>query len=183
MRHTGDNNKAKATITAVLLIAAAAIFAGETATRWSFNSKKNESENLPLLGTAMSEFSVERAVGHTKVTDGVNDEGLFISKAVFSLPAGWEFDAARDAVTIAVDELVIEIPAGGFEEREHDFFVHQDRELGLRMTLDVTKGEWTLRYNGDSAGIQAADGLNVYMVIGQVKGGAFLNAAASTRSK
>lgn len=165
MTTNGDNksgNNLKAIFVMLIMVVGSSLIADNA--RWSFKADRDSSEVLPVNGNAMN-ISVEKALGFNK-EDG---ESINITRASMNATA-----LTGEMVVVVVDELVIEIPVDSFEERGAGRFVHQNKENGLKVMFDFNNGNWNLSYANSTSRINAKDGLDIYLMIGETAGGTYL---------
>ncbi len=106
---------------------------------------------------------------------GRNYTKIHIQKASFRLPEGIMVDLNQHNVSIDVDGITYEIPAGNFKQRgnkQHFGYKSANTEIPkIQARLDFDKAEWTFRVQGsDISTIDNSDGVDVTLTIGDYVG-------------
>lgn len=143
---------------------------------FSFKSSENDSTPLETHGEAMNPFAIERASG-TIVVGKESAEKLAIRLGSFTLPDGASFEAARDPITIQIDDYVFDVPAGSITERKSNRYSYQSGTAKLDLKFEGRTGEWNLRVSKSELAefLFLGDGLDVQVELGtQATGGVTL---------
>jgi hypothetical protein len=126
-------------------------------------------ETPDLLGC----FGINKMKVH--LADGKSHDKLHIQKASFRLPDDAAVDLTQDSVSIAVDGLSYEIPAGSFKQmgykRNFVFKSSRNEIPQIHARLDFDKAEWKLKVKeSDITQIDNSEGVDVTLTIGNYVG-------------
>jgi len=102
-----------------------------------------------------------------------NTDEITITEATFSLAGDTVYDLATDVVTVIVDGVEINIPAGSFHKiggTSSQRYIYNSKGAGfarVQMVIDFDEGNWSLIARGINAGlIDNDDGVTVVFAIG-----------------
>ncbi len=133
---------------------------------WSFDSKRNSSEELDVTGVPFDAYSVDVASGKINASKPAKST-LSIKKALVGIE---DFDPEMDDVQLSVGEYLVEAPAGSFDS-DGDVHVYRNDTEGVSLTLDLAKGAWSLKATGAAVqDVHADSGLDIRLVIGAAEG-------------
>lgn len=118
-------------------------------------------------------FGINKMKVH--LADGKSHDKLHVQKASFRLPDDAAVDLEQDSVTIAVDGVSYEFPAGSFKQKGYKRnFVYQSSHgeiPHIQAQLDFDKAEWKLRVKESAITlIDNTDGVDVTLAIGDYVG-------------
>jgi len=160
----------------------------EENSRWQFSSRNNLSSAVATPYPDMAAFSIQSARGTYKNRPlGARKDRVQIGRAMLQLPGGVVFDQATDEVEIAVDKLIITIPAGSFVQRgrRRPIYIYRTARgasPAIRVKLDFYRGLWSFRLtNGSAAGISSTNGVVVLLRIGGYQSGLLLDVFQMTK--
>jgi hypothetical protein len=110
-----------------------------------------------------------------KNRSGTTNDEVHINGGGVRLDAGDVFDLANDDVTVTIDGLVINIPAGSFHQsgssQKYTYSTATGVTPKVKMVLDFTKSEWDFDLTkGDVALVDSSDGVTVTLNVGDYEG-------------
>jgi hypothetical protein len=127
--------------------------------------------NLPSL----MEFSVDHMfINFTWLRPHTQD--TIIANGSFSLPEGAAYDLTSDDVSMDIDGVNIEIPAGSFKKwlPHREIYTYSSPRCSspsIWMSLNFGTGEWSLLVRDvDASVVDNSDGVDVKLSIGLIKG-------------
>ncbi len=118
-------------------------------------------------------FGINKMKVH--MADGKSHDKLYIQKASFRLPDDAAVDLNQDSVTIDVDGVSYDFPAGSFKQNGYKRnFVYKSAHgevPHIHARLDFDKAEWKLKvYDSNITQIENIDGVDVKLTIGDYVG-------------
>jgi len=110
--------------------------------------------------------------------EGVDQDEITVTEASFNLTGGTPedpmYDLTQDDVLVIIDGVMINIPAGSFEEigksSNHQKYIYDSKSKGsldTQMIVDFEVGEWSLIVNNvDASMVDNSDGVTVIFSVG-----------------
>ena len=129
--------------------------------------------DIPDTPDPLGCFGINKMKVH--MADGKSHDKLHIQKASFRLPDDAAVDLDQDSVSISVDGVSYELPAGSFKQKgSKRNFVYKSTHGVLphiHARLDFDKAEWKLKVKeSDITQIDNKDGVDVTLTIGDYVG-------------
>lgn len=104
-----------------------------------------------------------------------NKDKLYIKYAGFRLPEDATVDLSQDDVSIKVDDMVYEFPAGTFKQKGNKLNYEYKSASGeipkIKASIDFEKSKWSLKVNhADIDEVDNSDGVDISLSMGEYLG-------------